>query len=212
MPNSALSKPAYSPGMPSRSRIRFTASSVLLCAFFFSTCALVDKVTNGYLYLTFSLPSHRVLRVVGGRTSMPLIGALHLLPPMRARHCRFAATLRAVLSRMLGGCSGLGLGAALLLGAGWRGWVRRRGQTCWWLYGSRLQGLLLCAFKVMLSGLWSSCTVRLPEDPNRLVKGIACLGPGYDTRGPCHGREGTEGTLTVHVTTPTVMVAALPFT
>ncbi len=51
-----------------------------------------------------------------------------------------------------------------------------------------------------------------PEVPNRLVKGIACLGPGYDTRGPCHGREGTEGTLTVHVTTPTVMVAALPFT
>ena len=41
--------PAYKPWMPSRSIMRFAAASVPVDAFFFSTCALVDSVINGYL-------------------------------------------------------------------------------------------------------------------------------------------------------------------
>ena len=41
--------PAYRPAIPSRSMIRLAASSVPVCAFFFSTCARVDRVINGYL-------------------------------------------------------------------------------------------------------------------------------------------------------------------
>lgn len=49
MPNKALSNPAYKPAMPSRSKIRLAADRVPVCAFFFSTCARVERVINGYL-------------------------------------------------------------------------------------------------------------------------------------------------------------------
>jgi hypothetical protein len=63
MPNKALSRPAYKPTMPSRSMMRLAAERVPVDAFLFSTCALVDKVIKGYLYLSASFRVHAGMRI-----------------------------------------------------------------------------------------------------------------------------------------------------
>ena len=56
MPNSALSRPAYRPVMPSRLMIRRAAPRVVDCARFDSTWARVESVMRGYVRAMESRP------------------------------------------------------------------------------------------------------------------------------------------------------------
>jgi hypothetical protein len=102
IPNSALSIPAYSPTIPSRSTIRFAALNVPVSAFFFSTCARVERVMSGYLCYMLSNGSWYVLETERvRRTSRPSTANHHLRRQWHGPCCRSVVPPHPALSLVL---------------------------------------------------------------------------------------------------------------
>jgi hypothetical protein len=94
--------PAYNPTIPSRSTIRFAALNVPVSAFFFSTCARVERVMSGYLCYMLSNGSWYVLETKRvRRTSRPSTANHHLRRRWRGPCCRSVVPRHPALSLAL---------------------------------------------------------------------------------------------------------------
>jgi hypothetical protein len=94
--------PAYNPTLPSRSTIRFAALNVPVSAFFFSTCARVERVMSGYLCYMLSNGSWYVLETRRvRRTSRPSTVNHHLRRQWHGPCCRSVVPRHPALSLAL---------------------------------------------------------------------------------------------------------------